>query len=179
MLATADQVDAILEAFDLIGISVSMFIIRLLTDQHFTHEKTVIDPRENSHRITELLQVTGESTFNVHKKSMIYQAPLAAKANSSHFSVSHTSVQQLEEFGIDVLSEGMQQHAPVTWDLLEVLLAARRKGISNPTVEDEDCDDEALLWEQLVILDKGQHNLHLPEIWSLAEVLLCAGSDDA
>ncbi|KAG1842850.1 hypothetical protein F4604DRAFT_1505428, partial [Suillus subluteus] len=76
---------------------------------------------------------------------------LSAKANGSHFSVSHTSVQQLEEFSIDVLSEEMQRHAPVLWDLFEVLLAARRKNISDVTssFEDGDYDDEASLWEQL------------------------------
>ncbi|KAG2134953.1 hypothetical protein BD769DRAFT_1341184, partial [Suillus cothurnatus] len=119
----------ILEAFDLIGISVSTFIIRLLTDQHFTHHNTVIDLRENSHHITEHLQCTGDymlkwATAVIKDRCAQEVCELSAKANSSHFSVSHTSVQQLEEFSIDVLSEEMQQHAPVLWDLFEVLLAA-------------------------------------------------------
>ena len=152
MSATPDQVDAILEAFDRIGISVSAFIIRLLTDRHFTHNKTVINLRENSHHITELL--TGDSTLKwaitiIKDRCAQEVCELSGKANGSHFSISHTSVEQLEDFSIEVMGEEMQQRAPVLWDLFEVLLAARRKGVSNATLQDADYDDEASLWEQL------------------------------
>jgi hypothetical protein len=116
----------------------------------------VIDLRENSHHITEHLQRTGDhmlkwATVVIKDRCAQEVYELSAKANGSHFSVSHTSVQQLEEFSIDVLSEEMLQHTPVLWDLFEVLLAARRKSSSDLTssFEDGDCDDEASLWERL------------------------------
>ncbi|KAG1796230.1 uncharacterized protein HD556DRAFT_1431369 [Suillus plorans] len=52
---------------------------------------------------------------------------LSAKKHSSHFAVSHTSVEQLEEFNMDLLGRGMQRLAPKLWGLLDKLLFAGKK----------------------------------------------------
>jgi hypothetical protein len=46
-METTDQVDAILEAFDIVGISPSEFIIKLLNDPQYINHKTVINLRES------------------------------------------------------------------------------------------------------------------------------------
>ncbi|KAG2148116.1 hypothetical protein DEU56DRAFT_928273 [Suillus clintonianus] len=86
---------------------------------------------------------------------------LSAKESGYHFSVLNTSVEQLEEFDIDVLGKGMEVHAPMLWNLLDRLLSARRKGQNrghgnsgDPQVgEDDVSEDEEALWEELGDLD--------------------------
>ena len=82
---------------------------------------------------------------------------LSAKESSYHFSVLNTTVKQLEEFDIDVLGRGMELHAPMLWNLLDILLSVRGKGHhgdhsnsgdSQIGGDDVSKDDEAL-WEEL------------------------------
>ncbi|KAG2360608.1 hypothetical protein BDR07DRAFT_1486833 [Suillus spraguei] len=74
---------------------------------------------------------------------------LSAKKHSSHFAVSHTSVEQLEEFNMDLLGRGMQQLAPTLWGLFDKLLFVAKKyiGIAVSTKGPEDSDDEDIYWE--------------------------------
>ncbi|KAG2152930.1 hypothetical protein DEU56DRAFT_727371 [Suillus clintonianus] len=79
---------------------------------------------------------------------------LSAKESGYHFSVLNTSVEQLEEFDIDVLGKGMEVHAPMLWNLLDRLLSARGKGqkrdSGDPQVgKDDVSEDEEALWEEL------------------------------
>ncbi|KAG2140009.1 hypothetical protein BD769DRAFT_1288794, partial [Suillus cothurnatus] len=74
---------------------------------------------------------------------------LSAKKHGSHFAVSHTSVEQLEEFNMDLLRRGMQQLAPKLWGLLDRLLFAGKKyvGVAVSTKGPEDSDEEDTYWE--------------------------------
>ncbi|KAG2051583.1 hypothetical protein BDR06DRAFT_850746, partial [Suillus hirtellus] len=78
---------------------------------------------------------------------------LSAKKSGYHFSVLHASVEQLEEFDIEELGGGMQQRAPFMWDMLDVLLSARRSSNTrrdpHKSLDDQGNDDEAQYWEEL------------------------------
>ncbi|KAG1720701.1 hypothetical protein EDB19DRAFT_1835838 [Suillus lakei] len=56
-METTNQVNAMLEAFDIVGISPSEFIIELLNDHCYINHKTVINLRESGQHLTELLMV--------------------------------------------------------------------------------------------------------------------------
>ncbi|KAG1817860.1 hypothetical protein EV424DRAFT_1324185, partial [Suillus variegatus] len=74
---------------------------------------------------------------------------LSAKKHGSHFAVSHTSVEQLEEFNMDLLGRGMQRLAPKLWGLLDKLLFAGKKsvGVAVSTKGPEDSDEDDVYWE--------------------------------
>ncbi|KAG1760898.1 hypothetical protein EV702DRAFT_1171476 [Suillus placidus] len=149
-METTDQVDAILEAFDIVGISPSEFIITLLNDSRYINHKTVTNLRESGQYLAELLVVQSDVVQGRYVREVQI---LSAKESGYHFSVLNTSVEQLEEFDIGVLGRGMEVHAPLLWRLLDILLSARGKGhISSGDLPDGgydvDEDDEAL-WEEL------------------------------
>ncbi|KAG1883648.1 hypothetical protein F4604DRAFT_1920156 [Suillus subluteus] len=74
---------------------------------------------------------------------------LSAKKHGSHFAESHASVEQLEEFNMDVLGRGMQRLAPTLWGLFNKLLFMGKKyvGVAVSTKGLEDSDDEDIYWE--------------------------------
>jgi hypothetical protein len=63
--------------------------------------------------------------------------------------VSHTSVEQVEEFDMELLGKGMQRIAPTLWGLFDRLLSMGKKHISREaSTEDEaNGDDEDIYWE--------------------------------
>ncbi|KAG1799642.1 uncharacterized protein BJ212DRAFT_1488229 [Suillus subaureus] len=158
-----DQVDALLEAFNLVGISASEFLIELLTNFHYTTHENTINLRSCSPCIIKLLTGHPEastggalkwaSDIMKHRCALEIQE-LSAKKSGYHFSVLHASIEQLEEFDIKELGGGMQQCALFLWDMLDVLLLARRSSNwrdahkSLDDLEGND-DDEAQYWEEL------------------------------
>jgi hypothetical protein len=149
-----DQIDAITEAFNIIGISVSQFLNEILSNNIYSNNETVVTLQTNGHRIMELLarnsQTIQESVSNI--MSDVYMQEilnLSAKKHGSHFAVSHTSVEQLEEFNMDLLGRGMQRLAPKLWGLLDRLLFAGKKyvGVAVSTKGPEDSDEEDTYWE--------------------------------
>ncbi|KIK34580.1 hypothetical protein CY34DRAFT_97721 [Suillus luteus UH-Slu-Lm8-n1] len=153
-METTDQVDTILEAFDIVGISPSEFIIKLLNDPHYINHKTVINLRESGQYLAELLVVQSDV---VQGRYVCEVQTLSAKESGYHFLVLITCVEQLEEFDIGVLGRGMALHAPFLWKLLDILLSARGKGhLSSGDLPNGGCDvdeDDEALWEELVDLD--------------------------
>ncbi|KAG2159779.1 uncharacterized protein EDB93DRAFT_1074656 [Suillus bovinus] len=161
----SDQVDTLLEAFDLVGISASEFLVELLTNPHYTTHKNTINLRSCSLCIIKLLTGhPGASTGGALKWAgdiMKYRCALeiqelSAKKSGYHFSVLHASVEQLEEFDMEELGGGMLQCAPFLWDMLDVLLSARRSSNwrdSHKSLDNQgnDDDDEAQYWEELVL----------------------------
>ncbi|KAG1906108.1 uncharacterized protein F5891DRAFT_942241 [Suillus fuscotomentosus] len=115
-MTTTDQVDAILEAFNLIGISVSEFLVVLLTNPNYiTHENT-INLRSCSPHITKLLAEHPEASAGdvlkwasdiIKHRCALEIQELSAKKPGYHFLALHASVEQLEEFDIEVLGGGM------------------------------------------------------------------------
>jgi hypothetical protein len=47
----ADQIDAICEAFDIVGISVSQFLIKILSNKQYSNHATVQDLLSNEHSL--------------------------------------------------------------------------------------------------------------------------------
>ncbi|KIJ12993.1 hypothetical protein PAXINDRAFT_81977 [Paxillus involutus ATCC 200175] len=78
----------------------------------------------------------------------------SAEANGSHFNVSRTSLNQLEEFSVDVMAQQMEDCAPRLWKLFNVLLDARNLQNdldldSDHNMDTEDSTDEDAYWEEL------------------------------
>jgi hypothetical protein len=163
-MTTTDQVDAILEAFDLVGISLSEFLVELLINPQYTTHENTINLRSCSPTIIKLIAEHPEASAAaggalkwasdiIKRRCALEIQELSAKKSGYHFSVLHASVEQLEEFDIEVLGGGMQQHAPLLWDMLNILLAVRRSSnrrdlTKNSDDQDSD-DDEAQYWEEL------------------------------
>ncbi|KAG0704806.1 hypothetical protein DFH29DRAFT_783663, partial [Suillus ampliporus] len=74
---------------------------------------------------------------------------LSGKKHGSHFAVSHSSVEQLEDFNMDLLGKGMQRLAPTLWGLLDRLLSMGKKNVGTEvsTEDPEDHDKEDIYWE--------------------------------
>ncbi|KAG2743434.1 hypothetical protein P692DRAFT_20677701, partial [Suillus brevipes Sb2] len=120
-MTTTDQVDALLEAFDLVGISASEFLVELLTNPHYTTHENTINLRSCSPCIIKLLTGHPEASAGgvlkwagdiIKHRCALEIQELSAKKSGYHFSVLHASVEQLEEFDIEELGGGMQQRAP-------------------------------------------------------------------
>ncbi|KAG2339200.1 hypothetical protein BDR05DRAFT_864417, partial [Suillus weaverae] len=75
---------------------------------------------------------------------------LSGKKHGSHFAVSHTSVEQLEEFNMDLLGKGMQKLAPTLWSLFDRLLFMGKKyvgvEVSTEGLEDSSSEED-IYWE--------------------------------
>jgi hypothetical protein len=81
-----------------------------------------------------------------------------------HFSVLHASAEQIDSFEIRGMACEMQQIAPVTWSILNVLLSARDKvdlvgNGGSAVVDDEDEDD--FYWNQVDELGSLEAHLEL------------------
>ncbi|KAG1731091.1 uncharacterized protein EDB91DRAFT_1018780, partial [Suillus paluster] len=93
----------IIEAFDIVGISASQFLVEILSNNHYSNDKIVVDLLTNSHCIIELLarhsHTMEEWASNIMSDVCVQEVgDLSRKKHYSHVTVSHTSVEQLEEF---------------------------------------------------------------------------------
>ncbi|KIJ10936.1 hypothetical protein PAXINDRAFT_32866, partial [Paxillus involutus ATCC 200175] len=80
-----------------------------LNENHRDHHKSELD------RASEMMMATYAREV----------CEASAEANGSHFKVSRTSLNQLEEFSVDVMAQQMEDCAPRLWKLFNVLLDAR------------------------------------------------------
>jgi len=162
-----EDIDRVLEALEQTGLSVSSFLISLVSLERYENHRAIIHLmshgpellialrkflNKNVRGVPPSTSVASEIMMETYAQEIRHAS---AGENGSHFNVSHTSLNQLEEFSVNNLATQMEQCAPQFWRLLDVLLDARhrRRALDEdgdqtmePGLESE--DDEAY-WSEL------------------------------
>ncbi|KAG2030299.1 hypothetical protein BDR03DRAFT_987187 [Suillus americanus] len=94
-LRLGDWIDAITEVFNIVGISVSQFLIDILSNNNNSNNEIVVDLLNNGHHIMELLvrhsqlETTQKWASNIISDVCVQEiGDLSAKKHGSHFAVS-------------------------------------------------------------------------------------------
>ncbi|KAG1836732.1 hypothetical protein DFJ58DRAFT_846817 [Suillus subalutaceus] len=126
---SATSVDDVLETLQRVGISASEFILVLLSSEKHSAHPAVKDILSNGREILNAFVKRATSTASKWATDIAKEIcareihNLAAKDNGTHFDVTHTTVEQLEDFRVAELARIMEKSAPATWDLLESMLS--------------------------------------------------------
>ena len=164
----SDDIDRVLEALGQTGLSVTNFLISLVSLDRYKNHPAVVHLMSHGPDLLITLR-----TFLVNKDEPSLESPrsvaseitmtetyaqkicdASAGENGSHFNVSHTSLNQLEEFSVNDLARQMEQSAPQFWRLLNVLLDARhRRRVlgedEDQTMEPGESEDDEAYWSEL------------------------------
>ncbi|KAG1862648.1 hypothetical protein F4604DRAFT_1929403 [Suillus subluteus] len=164
-MSSSALIDKVLDTLQLVGISVSYFLLELLANKEYINHIAVKDILQNKQLILDALLKSAEDSLRTELKwatDLIKDicareiVVLSAKESGYHFDVVHTVPEQLEDFSIEELAKDMEKLAPVTWDFLDTALSARtHQKIGAGKDRDEhqlvarmDSDEEAY-WEEL------------------------------
>jgi len=131
----SEDIDRVLEALGETGLSVSSFLISLISlDRYKNHCAIVHLISHGPELLVALQKFLHKVDCSVPPSSVasgimteIYTQEIrnsSAGENGSHFNVSHASLNQLEEFSVNDLAMQMEECAPQFWRLLNVLLDA-------------------------------------------------------
>ncbi|KAG2139339.1 hypothetical protein DEU56DRAFT_944418 [Suillus clintonianus] len=164
-MASRAPIDDVLDNLQLVGISVSHFLLELLANKKYINHIAVKDILHNRHQIVDALSTSAEESprtelkwaMDLVKDICVHKmVVLSAKESGYHFDVVHTAPEQLEDFSIEELAKDMEKLAPVTWDFLNTMLSARmqrktgavKERNEHQLVAGMDSDEEAY-WEEL------------------------------
>ncbi|KAG1889332.1 hypothetical protein F4604DRAFT_1569200 [Suillus subluteus] len=141
--------ETIIIAFESAGIKVSQFILTLLTCQQFNNHTIVRDLLSHSNDIfvAFLKHPTPNSPSASHLVQEIYTAEvcrLASKDSGSHFGASSATTEQLEQFNVEDMAQGMIHSTPELWALLGAVLGGGEK-YSLPASDEVDGDGDAVM----------------------------------
>ncbi|KIJ18395.1 hypothetical protein PAXINDRAFT_70853 [Paxillus involutus ATCC 200175] len=122
-MASAEQVKSVLDVLEFSDIRPSEFFLSLLTDQQFKNHAKTLELLCHGQELVEALRKHPQSVAGGNLADWVGEImrdgyaremrALSAEANGSHFNVSHTSVQQLEQFSIEDMARGMEEMAPM------------------------------------------------------------------
>jgi len=164
-MASSAPIDKVLDTFQLVGISVSDFLLELLTNKKYNNHIAVKDILYNRQPILNALFKSAQDSSRTELKWAMdlikdicahEMVVLSAKESGYHFNVVHTILEQLEDFTIEALAKDMAKIASVTWDFLNTALSARTQ---RKTCDGKHCDrhqleagmdsDKEAYWEEL------------------------------
>ena len=168
----SDKVDKVLEALEWTELSITDFLVAILSNKRYENHEVVLHLRSHGSDICHLLvggsyiyDSASEVTTAAYAREV---SKASSEASGSHFNVSRTSLGQLEEFSVEEMGRHMKRHAPNLWQLLGVLLDARntRQCLENDGDQIMDSemdgeDDEDGYWREL-----GETDLDGPVIGS-------------
>ncbi|KIK76596.1 hypothetical protein PAXRUDRAFT_169402 [Paxillus rubicundulus Ve08.2h10] len=151
--------EPVFEALKHCGLSVSEFILSLLTRRKYNDHPAVRDPLAHSpdifaalaaHRLTDekLVQRAQELTHEVHLKE-IWKT--AAEASGWHFGAYRSTTKQLEDFDLEKMAKDMEASAPHFWSLLGLFLGEARDEIvgGGPGPDDSrDADGDVVMGDE-------------------------------
>ncbi|KAG1805967.1 uncharacterized protein BJ212DRAFT_1283110 [Suillus subaureus] len=164
-MSSSAPIDEVLNTLQLVGISRSNFLLKLLANKEYINHIAVKDILQNKQLILDALLKSAEDSLSTELKwvtdlikdvSARKMVVLSAKESGYHFDVVHTVLEQLEDFSIEELAKDMEKLAPVTWDFLDTALSmrtAQKIGAGKDHDEHQleagmDSDEEAY-WEEL------------------------------
>ena len=128
----SDKVDKVLEALEQTELSITDFLVTILSNKHYENHEVVLQLQLNGTDICKALghlHVGGSYLFDSASEvtTAAYSREVCEAStgdSGSHFNVSRTSLGQLEEFSIEEMGKQMEKNAPNLWRLLGVLLDA-------------------------------------------------------
>jgi len=122
----------VLQALEICRLSVSQFLISILTSRQYDNHPLLKDLLKNSGAIFSAvvahpLHQTNEPLINWCTRNITktYQSELFALTSKHagwHFNARSTTTKQLEEFDIKTMAQDIGHHAPKLWDFLGTLV---------------------------------------------------------
>ncbi|KAG0692105.1 hypothetical protein DFH29DRAFT_791159, partial [Suillus ampliporus] len=131
-MASSALIEEVLNILQLIGISVSHFLLELLANKKYINHIAVKDILHNRQQILDALLKSAEDSPRTELKwatdlvkdiCTCEMVVLSVKESGYHFDVVHTVLEQLEDFSIKEPAKDMEKFAPVTWDFLDTALS--------------------------------------------------------
>ncbi|KAG6884204.1 hypothetical protein C0992_006774 [Termitomyces sp. T32_za158] len=159
------KITCILDSFKAQKISISDFLIHIVSDQSFYGDTLVQDLSHNATRLlsalTEHLQKIehtvdiNDSIFGLLKSQLCSDVKkLITHGDEWQFGASSARAHQLEEFQLDQMADKMARISPCLWNILETLLSSTQKASSSSQSLDSKSldstfpDQEEEYWEQ-------------------------------
>ncbi|KIK78513.1 hypothetical protein PAXRUDRAFT_834521 [Paxillus rubicundulus Ve08.2h10] len=118
-LSTMPVLEPIFEALERCGLSVSEFVLSLLTGRKYNDHPAMRDLLVHSPDIFAALAA--------HRLKEIRK--IAAEASGWHFGAYRSTTKQLEDFDLEKMAKDMEASAPHFWSLLSLFLGEARDEI--------------------------------------------------
>ncbi|KAG6876020.1 hypothetical protein C0992_001354 [Termitomyces sp. T32_za158] len=152
------KITCILECFKAQNLTISEFLIHILSDGSLIQDTLVQDLSQNALTLLSVLMkhlqriksnVNSDSLFGLLKSQLQSDVQnLIFYGDDWQFGASSAQAQQLEEFQLDQMADKMAAISPHLWDLLETLLSATQKPSHSSTDFTSSNQEEEEYWEK-------------------------------